>query len=60
MGVNKAFENIGRVCISRLSYDGNSLNVDTVDINSDIKLNRGDQIRVLATETRRRNNFVSI
>jgi len=60
MGVNNAFEDVNKVLISRLSYDGETLYSDTVDINSKIKLKRGDQIRVLAPETQRKNYYVLV
>ncbi len=60
LGISEAYENTGRVSISRLSYDGNSLSVDTVDIRSNFKIERGDQIKVLGPETRRLNNLVTI
>jgi len=60
MGVNIAFEDVKKVLISRLSYDGETLLADTVDINSKIKLKRGDQIKVLAPETERKNYYVTV
>ena len=60
MGVNEAFENISTVAISRLSYDGETLVTDTIDINSKVKLRRGDQIKVIAPETQRKNFYVMI
>jgi protein involved in polysaccharide export with SLBB domain len=60
MGVNIAFEDVNKVLISRLSYDGESLFTDTVYINSKIKLKRGDQIKVLAPETQRKNYYVMV
>lgn len=60
MGVSEALSNTGKVCISRLSYDGTLLTVDTIDIDSNIELKRGDQVNVLAPESRRRNNVVTI
>lgn len=60
MGVNKAFEDVYKVLISRLSYDGETLDSDTVDINSKIKLKRGDQIKVLAPDTQRKNYYVTV
>lgn len=60
MGVNNAFEDVNKVLINRLSYDGETLYSDTVDINSKIKLKRGDQIKVLAPETRRKNYYVMV
>ena len=60
MGVNIAFDDVNKVLISRLSYDGETLLTDTVDINSKIKLKRGDQIKVLAPETQRKNYNVKV
>jgi len=60
MGVNIAFEDVNRVLINRLSYDGETLLIDTVEINSKIKLKRGDQIKVLAPETQRKNYSVTV
>lgn len=60
MGVNVAFEDVNKVLINRLSYDGETLLTDTVDINSKIQLKRGDQIKVLAPETQRKNFYVTV
>jgi protein involved in polysaccharide export with SLBB domain len=60
MGVNIAFEDVNKVLINRLSYDGETLFTDTVEINSKIKLKRGDQIKVLAPETQRKNYYVTV
>jgi len=60
MGVNKAYEDVNKVTISRLSYDGGTMITDTVDINSSTKLQRGDQIKVLAPETQRINYYVLV
>ncbi|MCH8034708.1 MAG: SLBB domain-containing protein [Bacteroidetes bacterium] len=60
MGVNNAFEDVNNVLISRLSYDGETLYTDTVEINSNIKLKRGDRIKVLAPETQRKNYYVMV
>jgi protein involved in polysaccharide export with SLBB domain len=60
MGTDDSFENIGRVTISRLSYDGSTLTTDSVDINSNIRIKRGDQIKVLAPDNRRLNNIVIV
>lgn len=54
-GVNPAYENVHQVEISRLSYDGEAMQSLIVDINDDIELKRGDRIRVLATETQRKD-----
>ena len=60
MGVNNAFDDVNKVLISRLSYDGETLYSDTVDINSKIKLKRGDQLKVLAPETQRKNYYALV
>jgi len=60
MGVNNAFDDVNKVLISRLSYDGETLYTDTADINSKIKLNRGDQLKVLAPETQRKNYYALV
>lgn len=54
-GINKAYENVNQVEISRLSYDGESMQTQIVGINSDVELKRGDRIRVLAAETQRKD-----
>jgi protein involved in polysaccharide export with SLBB domain len=54
-GINKAFENVHQAEITRLSYDGENMESIIVDINSDVELKRGDRIRILATETQRRD-----
>ncbi len=54
-GVNKAYENVHQVEITRLSYDGEKMESIIVDINSDFVLKRGDRIRVLADETQRKD-----
>jgi protein involved in polysaccharide export with SLBB domain len=60
MGINPAYENVNEIALSRLSYDGESLVTDTVDINSNIKLHRGDRIKVIAPETQRKNFYVLV
>lgn len=54
-GINLAYENVNKVEITRLSYDGEKMENLIVDINSDIELKRGDRIRVLANETQRKD-----
>ena len=54
-GINRAYENVDQVEISRLSYDGEKMESIIVDINSDFILKRGDRIRVLADETQRKD-----
>ncbi len=59
-GINQAYENVTKAEIDRLSYDGNTMNVDTVDINSDYSLKRGDRIIVLAKENQRKEYSVLV
>jgi len=54
-GINRAYENVLKVEITRLSYDGERMETIIADINSDIELKRGDRIRVLADETQRKD-----
>ena len=60
MGLNPSFENISKAVVSRVSYDGETLVSDTIDIHSKYKLHRGDQIQVLAPDNRRKNYHVLI
>ncbi len=60
MGINEAYEEVTKAVISRLSYDGETLVNDTVDINANIKLERGDQIKVVAPEPQRKNFYVLV
>lgn len=59
-GINPAYENVSKVEITRLSYNGESMEKIIVDINSDVELNRGDRIRVLANETQKRDYKVYV
>ncbi len=59
-GINKAYGKIKGIEISRLSYDGNQLKLIETDIESNIPLKRGDQIRVLADETQRKDFHVIV
>lgn len=52
-GINKAYDKITGVEISRLSYDGNKIDLIKTNIEKNIPLQRGDQIRLLANETQR-------
>jgi len=54
-GTNPAYENIDSVEIMRLSYDGLNQTSYKVGINDDIVLKRGDQLRIKALETHKRN-----
>jgi len=60
MGINPAYENVNIIALNRLSYDGESMFTDTIDIDSNIKLQRGDRITVIAPETQRKNFYVLV
>jgi protein involved in polysaccharide export with SLBB domain len=60
MGINPAYENVNKVAVSRLSYDGVSMAIDTINIDRNIKLERGDRITVIAPETQRKNFYVLV
>jgi protein involved in polysaccharide export with SLBB domain len=53
-GINKAYENVSKAQISRLSYDGKIQTTITVNIDSNYALQRGDRIIVEAKETDRK------
>jgi protein involved in polysaccharide export with SLBB domain len=60
MGINPAYENVNKIALSRLSYDGESMVTDTIDIYSNIKLKRGDRIKVIAPETQRKDFYALV
>jgi len=49
-GINKAYDKVDSVEISRLSDKGEKENILITSVSSDVLLNRGDRIRVLFTE----------
>jgi protein involved in polysaccharide export with SLBB domain len=59
-GINKAYENVTKAKIYRLSYDGLNKESIEVGINDKFLLKRGDQIVVLAEETQRKELFALI
>ena len=59
-GINKAFENIRGVEITRLSYDGAKETVLRTKLTDDVRLERGDRVRVIADETLRRDYAVYV
>ncbi|MCL5028595.1 MAG: SLBB domain-containing protein [Bacteroidetes bacterium] len=59
-GINKAYENVTKAEIYRLSYDGEKMDKIIVDVTSDFSLQRGDRIIVLAEETQRKEFTVNI
>lgn len=59
-GINKAYENVNKAKIHRLSYDGENIQVIEVGINDEFLLKRGDQVVILADETRRKEFFALV
>ena len=59
-GVNKAYENVSEIEITRLSYDGSKETTTKVGLNSDVALQRGDRVRIVANETSRKDFAVYI
>jgi protein involved in polysaccharide export with SLBB domain len=59
-GINKAYENVNKVEIDRLSYDGKRMDSLIVNINEDVTLQRGDRITVLANENERKDFTVNV
>ena len=48
-GINSAYKNVTSAEINRLDYNGENLNRQIIDINSDFLLKRGDRIKILGT-----------
>jgi len=59
-GLNPAYTNVDSVEISRLSYDGSEENIIMSSISDNPSLQRGDRIRILADETRKRDYSVMV
>jgi len=59
-GINKAYENVTKAEINRLSYDGEKMETIPVELNSDFTLQRGDQIVIVASETQKREFKVKV
>ncbi len=59
-GIDKAYENITKAEIDRLSYDGQIMTSKVVDINSDVELQRGDRVIILADETQKKDFTITI
>lgn len=59
-GINKAYENVTKAEISRLSYDGNKVEKIVFEIADNPELKRGDRIRILADETNRKDYKVLV
>ncbi|QQS36839.1 MAG: SLBB domain-containing protein [Ignavibacteriales bacterium] len=60
MGLNPAYRDITTAEISRLSYDGQTMSSEIVNVNDDIKLERGDRIIIQAVETQKKDFKVSV
>ncbi|HKI77533.1 MAG TPA: SLBB domain-containing protein [Ignavibacteriaceae bacterium] len=59
-GISKAYNNVTSAEINRLDYNGENLNRQIIDINSDFSLKRGDRIKILAVETQKKDFNVTI
>jgi protein involved in polysaccharide export with SLBB domain len=59
-GINKAYENVTTADINRLSYDGRNAKVESINILSDIPLQRGDRIVISASETMKKDFSIII
>ncbi len=60
MDISKAYENVNKAEISRLSYDGKNEQVINVNIKDDFELKRGDRIKILADENNRKDFRVTV
>jgi protein involved in polysaccharide export with SLBB domain len=54
-GISSAYENIDKIEITRLSYDGMNEEIIEVSLDENAVLKRGDRIRVVANETQKRD-----
>ena len=59
-GINKAYENVNRAVISRLSYDGETEERIEVGLDEEFYLKRGDRIKVAADQTKRQDYKVLV
>lgn len=59
-GINKAYKNVDSAIISRLSYDGKEEEFIKVSIDKNFPLQRGDRIRVIANEPKRKDYKVLV
>ncbi|MCF6269618.1 MAG: SLBB domain-containing protein [Melioribacteraceae bacterium] len=59
-GINSAYENIDKIEITRLSYDGMNEEIIPATIKENPILKRGDRIRVVSNETQKRDFKVLI
>jgi len=59
-GIDKAYDNVKKAEISRLSGSGSKETILTVDLNEDFMLKSGDRIKVLADENNKLNYQVLV
>jgi protein involved in polysaccharide export with SLBB domain len=59
-GINPAYEGVDSVEVSRLSYDGQTQTNIDIPIDENFAIQRGDRIRFLASETQKRNFWVTV
>ncbi len=59
-GINEAYEDVKDVVIYRLNYQGTKTDSILCKIDDQILLKRGDRVRVIADETRRRDYIVNV
>ncbi|MBZ0198481.1 MAG: SLBB domain-containing protein [Ignavibacteriaceae bacterium] len=59
-GINKAYENIDKIKISRLSYDGEKEEIIEATVNSNPALQAGDRIVIVAEESQKKDFRVNI
>lgn len=60
LGINKAYENVDKIRISRLSYDGEKEEVIESTVAANPILQAGDRIVVIAEETQKRDFRVNV
>lgn len=59
-GINKAYDNVNKVIIYRLNFEGSELDSMVVGINEDMPLKRGDRIHIAAEESKRQDYKINI
>ncbi len=59
-GINSSYDDVSRVEVSRLSYDGQSETKITIGIDENFPIQRGDRFRFLAFETQKKNFSVTV
>ncbi len=59
-GISQAYENVDSAIISRLSYDGKKEEIIKVSVNENVNLKRGDRIKLVANQPRRKSYKVLV